>query len=219
MWSLLLYLLLDNSCGLDCIAATSIYNAPPRPAPTPPPPLYFLLPKFQFCPFCPRLIFSFFFKKKKKIIPSGAFSTCNKHCSIVKGDRRVTCKWWSTSVYLIVLSMGSGVGVLGHFLRRLCSTTFHSWYIPVRRLPGTVGEHLATGVHSTSTGWALYNRTKCSVFSWGEGASFGSVKGSFEGLEQPGRVLNIPWDSFDVEWELGSLAVWPVRKPPSNPVL
>lgn len=57
----------------------------------------------------------------------------------------MTRSWVSIPVYLILLSMGSGVGVFGHFLRHLCSTTFHSRYIPVSRLAGTVGEPLFKG--------------------------------------------------------------------------
>lgn len=35
-----------------------------------------------------------------------------------------------------------GIRSFGHILRHLCSTTFHSRYIPVSRLAGTVGEPL-----------------------------------------------------------------------------
>lgn len=82
------------------------------------------------------------------LILSGAFSTCKSTVAfpaLVTEDRWVTRSWVSIPVYLILLSMGSGVGVFGHFLRHLCSTTFHSRYIPVSRLAGTVGEPLFKG--------------------------------------------------------------------------
>ena len=185
------YLLLDNSCGLDCIAAASINNTPFAPFPSSSSYQSYRLVSSG----CPRWIFF--------LILSGAFSTCKSTVAfpaLATEDRRANCSRVSIPVYLILLSVGSGVGVFGHFLHHLCSTTFHSRYIPVSRLAGTMGETSHKGIRRS------FNWTHSSKSNVGSLLNLSAARSS---------LLNIPENSFLDEEKGGwdSLAGGPVQGP------